>query len=138
MDIRCSPLSHPLIASIMEPQPCWHGWRKHEKNERNFVWTLQISGKMVVRKEVLVHATMEFPRMNYAFSGRENKFFYAVGHEYLHPNRVKKTVVFQYEFRPLAVEARFGEYSETWMIASSHALNVPNQIPHQTADDAHS
>ena len=50
---------------------------------------------MVVRKELLApEATMEFPRINYNFLGRKNNFFYALGNEYLHPNRVKKKKVF--------------------------------------------
>ena len=50
------------------------------------------SGKVVVRKEQLVQeATMEFPRINYNYMGRRNKYFYALGNEYLHPNRVTNT-----------------------------------------------
>ena len=45
---------------------------------------------MVVRKEPLVQdATMELPRINYNFAGKEYKYFYALGNEYLHPNKVK-------------------------------------------------
>ncbi len=46
---------------------------------------------MVVRKEPLVEEdTMEFPRINWRFRGRQNKYFYALGREYLHPNTVLK------------------------------------------------
>lgn len=60
----------------------------------------QSGGKVVVRKEALVDgATMEFPRMNYNFAGRENKYFYALGSEYLHPNKVSEVLVFaEYNF----------------------------------------
>ena len=44
----------------------------------------------MVRKEALVESeTMEFPRINYRWRGKENKFFYALGREYLHPNTVR-------------------------------------------------
>ena len=47
---------------------------------------------MLVRKEALVESeTMEFPRINYRWRGKENKFFYALGREYLHPNTVSGT-----------------------------------------------
>ena len=46
---------------------------------------------MLVRKEALVESeTMEFPRINYRWRGKENKFFYALGREYLHPNTVRR------------------------------------------------
>ena len=51
----------------------------------------QSTCKVVVRKEPLVQdATMDFPRINSNFMGRENHYFYALGNEYLHPNRVSR------------------------------------------------
>ena len=48
------------------------------------------TSRVVVRKEALVESeTMEFPRINYRMRGKENKFFYALGREYLHPNTVR-------------------------------------------------
>ena len=42
-----------------------------------------------MRKEPMVESeTMEFPRINYRRRGKENKYFYALGREYLHPNTV--------------------------------------------------
>lgn len=47
--------------------------------------------KVVVRKELLVpDTTLEFPRINYKFMGLPNRYFYALGNEYLHPNRILK------------------------------------------------
>ena len=49
------------------------------------------SNRVLVRKEPLAESeTMEFPRINYRRRGKENKFFYALGREYLHPNTVRK------------------------------------------------
>lgn len=37
----------------------------------------------------LVPEPMEFPRLNYrAFNGRSYKYFYSLGNDYLHPNKV--------------------------------------------------
>lgn len=45
----------------------------------------------MVRKERIVEDTfMEFPRINPRLVGKEHKYFYALGNEYLHPNRVRK------------------------------------------------
>ncbi len=62
-------------------------------------------GKVVVRKEPLVQeATLELPRINYRHMGKEYRYFYALGNEYLHPNRVRyfceteKNILFYFQF----------------------------------------
>ena len=43
---------------------------------------------VTVKPETLVPEHLEFPRFNYKFVGQKNQFFYALGNDYLHPNRV--------------------------------------------------
>ena len=38
---------------------------------------------------MLVPEAMEFPRIDNRFIGKEYKFFYALGSDYLHPNKVR-------------------------------------------------
>ena len=38
---------------------------------------------------MLVPEAMEFPRIDNRFMGKEYKFFYALGSDYLHPNKVR-------------------------------------------------
>ena len=38
---------------------------------------------------MLVPEAMEFPRIDSRYMGREYKFFYALGNDYLHPNKVR-------------------------------------------------
>ena len=44
---------------------------------------------VTVKTEMLVPEAMEFPRIDNRFLGREYKFFYALGNDYLHPNKVR-------------------------------------------------
>jgi carotenoid cleavage dioxygenase-like enzyme len=44
---------------------------------------------VTVKPEALVPEHLEFPRFNYKLVGQRNQFFYALGNDYLHPNRVK-------------------------------------------------
>jgi carotenoid cleavage dioxygenase-like enzyme len=46
---------------------------------------------VTVKPECLVPEHLEFPRFNYKFAGQKNQFFYALGNDYLHPNRVSMT-----------------------------------------------
>jgi carotenoid cleavage dioxygenase-like enzyme len=43
---------------------------------------------VTVKPEALVPEHLEFPRFNYKLVGQKNQFFYALGNDYLHPNRV--------------------------------------------------
>jgi len=45
---------------------------------------------VTVKPEALVPEHLEFPRFNYKLVGQKNQFFYALGNDYLHPNRVGK------------------------------------------------
>ena len=38
--------------------------------------------------ETLVPEAMEFPRIDYRSMGEEYQYFYALGNDYLHPNKV--------------------------------------------------
>ena len=60
---------------------------------------------VMVKPEALVPEHLEFPRFNYKFAGLKNQFFYALGNDYLHPNRVRlqgsenhSTVVIQFHY----------------------------------------
>ena len=44
---------------------------------------------VTVKTEMLVPEAMEFPRIDNRFLGKEYKFFYALGNDYLHPNKVR-------------------------------------------------
>ena len=41
-----------------------------------------------VATELIVPEAMEFPRIDYRNRGKEYKYFYALGNDYLHPNKV--------------------------------------------------
>uniref|UniRef100_A0A0K2V7I8 Betacarotene oxygenase 2 [Xenopus laevis] n=1 Tax=Lepeophtheirus salmonis TaxID=72036 RepID=A0A0K2V7I8_LEPSM len=40
--------------------------------------------------EDLVPETLEFPRLNYEYSGKKYRYLYGLGNEYLHPNKILK------------------------------------------------
>jgi carotenoid cleavage dioxygenase-like enzyme len=46
--------------------------------------------QVTVKPESLVPEHLEFPRFNYTLVGQKNQFFYALGNDYLHPNRVSR------------------------------------------------
>ena len=48
----------------------------------------QNSAVINVTTELIVPEAMEFPRIDYRKRGKENKYFYALGNDYLHPNKV--------------------------------------------------
>ena len=58
-----------------------------------YIWHSSIfflDNKIVtVKTEMLVPEAMEFPRIDNRFMGKEYKFFYALGSDYLHPNKVR-------------------------------------------------
>jgi len=43
---------------------------------------------IMVKPEPLISDKLEFPRINYAMLGQKYHFFYALGNDFLHPNRV--------------------------------------------------
>ena len=48
----------------------------------------QNSAVINVTTELIVPEAMEFPRIDYRNRGKEYKYFYALGNDYLHPNKV--------------------------------------------------
>ena len=48
----------------------------------------QDSAVINVTTELIVPEAMEFPRIDYRNRGKEYKYFYALGNDYLHPNKV--------------------------------------------------
>ena len=59
------------------------------KFSRSFFQMGRSSDFVTVKPEALVPEHLEFPRFNYKLVGQKNQFFYALGNDYLHPNRVK-------------------------------------------------
>lgn len=43
---------------------------------------------ILVKPEALIPDKLEFPRFNYEALGRKYQYFYALGNDFLHPNRV--------------------------------------------------
>ena len=49
---------------------------------------LQEPSTIVIKSETLVPEPMDFPGINCSFRGQHNQFFYSLGNELLHPNKV--------------------------------------------------